>query len=66
MRTLRAAVIVLTWSQRDPTFNCLASLARLDYPTYELVVTANNSDDDTAKQVETLYPNATLLVNQTS
>ena len=37
------AVIVLNWNGTDDTLECLSSLARLDYPRYEIIVVDNGS-----------------------
>jgi len=57
----RVAIVVLNWNGRDDTLDCLASLSRLDYPAYEVVVVDNCSCDDSAIIIHAAYPHVTLI-----
>lgn len=59
----RVDVITLTWNQRQDILDCLASLDRLTYPNYRIIVVDNGSTDGTAEAVRALYPDVELIVN---
>lgn len=60
-----AAIIVLTWNQRQLTLDCLASLAQLTYPAERLllIVVDNGSADGTAQAIREHYPDVVVLEN---
>lgn len=60
-----AAIIVLTWNQRDLTLDCLASLVQMTYPTERLllIVVDNGSADGTAQAIRERYPDVVVLEN---
>lgn len=60
------AIIVVTWNQRDLTYDCLSSLAELDYPAEKLrlVVVDNASVDDTVTLISTSFPGVAVISNQ--
>lgn len=57
---------ILNWNQKDLTCECLASLAQLDYPDYEIVVVDNGSADGEAQAIQSRFPSATILQNETN
>ena len=57
----RVIIIVLNWNGRDDTLACLASLSKLDYPSYELVVIDNGSGDDSVPAIRASFPQVTLV-----
>ncbi len=57
----KVAIIVLNWNGRDDTLACLASLNRLAYPDYQVVVVDNHSSDDSVAVIKAAYPYVTLL-----
>ncbi|MBC7249837.1 MAG: glycosyltransferase family 2 protein [Anaerolineae bacterium] len=59
----RVAVIVLNWNGLADTLECLESLARLDYPDYEVVVVDNGSTDGSLDAIQGRFPDATLIEN---
>jgi GT2 family glycosyltransferase len=59
--TPRVLIIVLNWNGRDVTLDCLASLGRLDYPAYEVVVVDNGSNDGSVALIRAAYPHLTLI-----
>lgn len=57
----KAFVIVLNWNGWSDTNACLDSLARLDYPRYQVVVVDNASTDDSVERIRAAHPEVTLL-----
>lgn len=55
---------ILNWNQKDLTLECLESLARLDYPNYEIVVVDNGSQDGEVAAIQTRFPSVTVLENE--
>ncbi len=60
----RTAIIVLNWNGLSDTLDCLASLQRLDYPDYEVVVVDNGSSDGSVEEIQAQFPAATLIANE--
>ena len=54
-------VIVLNWNNYPYTLGCLASLEKLDYPNYHIIVVDNGSTDDSVRRIRNAYPSVTLL-----
>jgi GT2 family glycosyltransferase len=52
----RISVIVLTYNQREVTLRCLASLAEVGEPSFQVLVWDNGSSDGTAPAVRARYP----------
>ena len=61
MNSPRVAIVLLNWNGRDDTLACLASLSRLDYSAYEVVVVDNGSSDDSVKAIQAAYPHLMLI-----
>jgi len=57
----KVAIIVLNWNGRDDTLACIASLLKIDYAAYEIVVVDNGSTDDSVAVIRAAYPQVTLL-----
>lgn len=57
----RVDVVVLNWNGWQDTLACLASLARLDYPDFHLVVVDNGSTDGSAEKIRQAMPLVKLL-----
>lgn len=57
----RVAVIILNWNGWEDTLDCLASLERLDYLNYEVVVVDNGSTDGSEIKIRDAYPGITVL-----
>ena len=55
------AIILLNWHGWRDTLACLASLEKLDYPNYQIVVVDNGSTDDSVERIHEAYPQLTLL-----
>ena len=57
----KVAVIILNWNGKDDTLECLASVKKLDYANYEIVVVDNGSNDASVDAISKQYPDVTLL-----
>lgn len=57
----RVDVVVLNWNGWQDTLACLASLARLDYPDFRLLVVDNGSTDASAEKISRAMPGVELL-----
>lgn len=44
-------IIVLNWNGWQDTIECLESVSKLDYPSFQVIVVDNGSDDDSVKQI---------------
>lgn len=55
------AVIVLNWNGLEDTSACLASLGRVDYPSFRVVVVDNGSTDGSPARLLERFPNVTLI-----
>lgn len=56
--------LVLNWNRCEDTLDCLASLARLDYPNLRLLFVDNGSSDGTPEAVAQHFPDAEIIVNE--
>lgn len=59
----RVFVIALNWNGKDDTIECVASLKRLNYPNYEIVVVDNASTDGSVSALRAQYPDITIIEN---
>jgi GT2 family glycosyltransferase len=57
----KVAIIVLNWNGLKDTLACLASLKRLDYSAYEVVVIDNGSTDNSVEMIRVTHPWVTLI-----
>lgn len=57
----RVDVVVLNWNGWQDTLACLASLARLDYPDFRLLVVDNGSTDGSVGKISEAMPWVELL-----
>jgi len=62
----RVAILIPTWNRRADLLRCLASLTRLDYDNFAVVVVDNASADGTASAVRERYPDCVVLENATN
>jgi GT2 family glycosyltransferase len=45
-------IIILNWNGWQDTLECLASVVKLNYPNYQVVVVDNGSTDDSVRQIK--------------
>lgn len=59
----RVTVITLNWNGRDETLECLASLKKLDYSNYDIVVVDNGSTDGSVPAFRARHRGITIIDN---
>ena len=57
----RIAILILNWNGKQDTLECLASVYRIDYPAFDVVVVDNGSADDSVQAIRHSYPQAVIL-----
>jgi GT2 family glycosyltransferase len=60
--------IIVTYNSSEYITSCLESLCKNRYPTFEIIVVDNNSQDDTLLKIDTIakkYPKQQLIVKAT-
>lgn len=60
------AILIVNWNRRADLLECLASLSRLTYPHYRIVVVDNGSVDGSAEAVEKQFPDVTIIRSETN
>jgi|Deesub1362B_J571_1020462.scaffolds.fasta_scaffold00075_73 hypothetical protein len=58
----RVPIVILNWNGWRDTIECLESLYRITYPSYDVIVVDNNSEDDSIQRILE-YCNGDLKVN---
>lgn len=54
-------VIVVNWNQKQLTLECLASLAKVEYPAIRLLLVDNGSTDGSAEAIRETFPGVQVL-----
>ena len=62
-RLRHVGIVILNWNQPGDTIACLESLQRLDYPSYEVVVVDNGSEDSSPELIRRRFPRITVIEN---
>lgn len=57
----RVTIVVLNWNNGPDTIACLASIEKLDYPAYRVLIVDNGSSDDSEYQIRKAFPNVAFL-----
>jgi GT2 family glycosyltransferase len=57
-------IIILNYNGWKDTLECLASLEKLNYSNYKIIVIDNASQDDSVKVIRQHYPNLNLIVSK--
>jgi len=64
MRRVSVAVIVLTHNKLEDTLECLESVAKLDYPSFETILVDNHSTDGSLEKIAARYPRIRCVRNR--
>jgi len=57
----KVAIVILNWNGKEDTVECLASVKKLDYSNFEIILVDNGSVDGSVEAISTQYPDMTLL-----
>lgn len=57
-------IIILNWNGLQDTLECIASVYKMDYPNFEVVVVDNGSTDDSVEVLLKTYPYVILIENK--
>ena len=57
-------IVVLSYNGGELLQNCLASVSRVSYPNFSIVVVDNASTDDSLQKVRTNFPQVTVIENE--
>lgn len=60
----KVSIIILNWNGMKDTIECLESVRKIDYPSYEVIVVDNDSADSSPEEIKRLVPKATLIKNK--
>lgn len=56
-------IIILNWNGLQDTLECLASVFKMDYPNFKVVVVDNALIDNSVEVIREAYPQVTLIEN---
>jgi len=59
--TPTVAIILVNWNGLQDTLACLDSLSQINYPTAEIIVVDNGSQDNSVDQIRHQYPHIILI-----
>lgn len=60
----RLNIIILNWNGKKDTIECLNSIAKIDYPDYQVIVVDNGSTDGSPTVIKGMFPAITVLENK--
>ena len=63
MHPANVAVLILNWNRREDTLRCLDSLDSGDYPSADVIVIDNASEDDSVEAIHRNHPNVRIIRN---
>lgn len=58
------AIVILNWKRPQETVECLRSVARLDYPAYEVILVDNGSANGSLEAIRGEFPAARIIENK--
>jgi GT2 family glycosyltransferase len=59
----KISIVIPTYNRKRDLLECLDSVQKLNYPSYETIVVDNGSTDQTAEAVRRHFPNVKLIVS---
>ncbi len=57
----KVCIIILNWNGKVDTVKCLASVQKINYPNYFLVVVDNGSEDDSVSEIQANFPDLIII-----
>jgi GT2 family glycosyltransferase len=60
----KVGIIILNWNGYEVTRECLGSLSKIDYPTYEIILVDNGSVDGSPEKLATEFPGMSMIRNK--
>lgn len=57
----RIYIILLNWNGLNDTLECIASLQKVDYESFETIVVDNGSTDGSVEEIQSRHPEITLI-----
>lgn len=64
MSSPKVSIVILNWNGWKDTVECIESLAKIDYPNYEIIVVDNGSTDESVIKLKMLQMRAEKAVNK--
>ncbi len=61
MKKDKVSIILLNWNGKKDTLECLASLQKLTYPNYEILIVDNGSSDDSIASFQKEFPSLPII-----
>ena len=61
--TPKVSIVILNWNGYDVTRECLISLSKIDYPSYEILLVDNGSVDGSPDRLAAEFPGVRLIRN---
>lgn len=55
------AIVILNWNGRDDTLACLASVEKITYPDFRVIVVDNGSADNSVAAIRAAFPKVELI-----
>ena len=63
MPDINIHIIILNWNGKQDTLECLASVEKIIYPNYSIIVADNGSGDNSVSAIRSAYPDVFILEN---
>jgi GT2 family glycosyltransferase len=60
----KVTIIILVWNGYDVTRDCLLSLRKIDYPSFETILVDNGSIDSSGEKLVREFPEITVIRNE--
>jgi len=57
----QVSIIIVNYNGKNHLEDCLASLEKIDYKNYEIILVDNNSTDNSVEYVKNKYPSITII-----
>jgi GT2 family glycosyltransferase len=60
----KVSIIILNWNRQFDTLGCLKTLAKINYPNYDIILIDNGSTDDSVRFIHSKYPHINIIENE--